>query len=55
VRCPGWLTDRGAAWPWCERCGIRADHHRPISPLADAVRRMIDRGTPVRHPSTERT
>lgn len=40
--CPGWVTGEGAAWPWCDRCGLRADRH-PGSPLAETVSRIVNR------------
>lgn len=40
--CPGWVTGQGAAHPWCDRCGLRADLH-PDSPLSDAVGRIVNR------------
>lgn len=40
--CSRWKTEKGAAWPWCGNCGVRADLHAG-SPFKDAVARLVAR------------
>lgn len=41
--CAGWQPSKGAAWPWCGGCGVRADLHRGDVPVAAAVARIVNR------------
>lgn len=41
--CTAWVQGKGGAWPWCDTCGIRADHHAGDVPIAAAVTRIVER------------